>query len=1151
MLFNKLIVSRYRLGKALFKSKLTANKKLPWHTVASLLLIKLVKEITLVHGCRTEQEQTTQAGSNLGTGVFGGALVALLLLLCIVITCISCCCYKRRMNKQVTLQGQQRSCKGCTTNDVRLQYTVTGRVEVCRGGRWYSVCTPSNFLANVVCRQLDYCDDRSTTSTSYSSNYYKEVDCAGHESDLSSCSITTPPTGSCSQAVVVDCQNFNTPNYPTSPSISIRSSTSIRLRWYRPSTSNCRSIDGYRVTCTAPGCSSLSVESTTQTTHIFYSAYVTSCNYRCCIRSYNNAESSSSTCPSLPVPGTPNSVQGTVQSPQSVRISWSRPSTNYQHITGYRVSYNNQEMQTTLTSLTINGLTLTTYTFYVSANSVAGWSQSRSTTVTIAPPSAPPQLSATNPNSTSFILRWGRPSSTYGHPYSFTIRCDETSYSTGLHSIATDLNILSYTVSSLQPNTMYRCCVSAVNNAGESTTCVNKRTLEGAPSGYPVNLHHRVLNPTVIMLSWTELPYQQRNGIIRHYEVRVCQIEPVGQCEDHQATGTTLELSLHPHYRYSWTVAAYTVARGPYSQSLPPFQMPEDTPSGSPANVRQRALNSTAVLLSWIEPPYYQRNGIIRHYEVRVCQIEPEGQCEDHKAKAIGTSLELSLHPHYRYSWTVAAYTVARGPYSQSLPPFQMPEDTPSGSPANVRQRALNSTAVLLSWIEPPYYQRNGIIRHYEVRVCQIEPEGQCEDHKAKAIGTSLELSLHPHYRYSWTVAAYTVARGPYSQSLPPFQMPEDRPSGPPQNVRHGSLRDSSVQLFWSPPPLEDQNGIITRYNMYILNADNIVIARMPEVGVMTTIESLEEFTTFWFQLSAVTAAGEGPHTVYGPVTTAIGVKYGILIGCGAFALVVVISNAFLIVICLCRRKKRQIKDNAKHHSGTKNEHQSTNEQKLNTTEQKAKTIPSIPTRRYLEDDDFMVENFDGQPAIPSRTAIMDQVSVGSQRSDDEPAVPPRSYLLDNEFVQSLEVRRKDEPDLEDEEKIYQPLIPPRRYEESCQDNSDVYQTLTSNRSKGDSREMHFRLKRYNLRLILRTITKRAEQSVYEMVTVGASKDGENIETVPNNSEGHYQPLMKREEPSDYQPISTCISRGQTSFVMQSESTSEEGHYQALESSIG
>ncbi len=75
---------------------------------------------------------------------------------------------------------------------------------------------------------------------------------------------------------------------------------------------------------------------------------------------------------------------------------------------------------------------------------------------------------------------------------------------------------------------------------------------------------------------------------------------------------------------------------------------------------------------------------------------------------------------------------------------------------------------------------------------------------------------------------------------------------------------------------------------------------------------------------------------------------------------------------------------------------------------------------------------------------------------------------------------------------------------------------------------------------------------MYEMVTVGGSKDGENknIDPVSNNSEGHYQPLMKREEPSDYQLISTCVSgRGQTltsRFVMQSESNSEEGHYQPL-----
>ncbi len=78
---------------------------------------------------------------------------------------------------------------------------------------------------------------------------------------------------------------------PLNPSIRILSSTSFSLTWSRPSTSNCRSIDGYTVNCTAlSGCSSWSRESTTtQTTLTFYPPDVTSCNYQCCINSYNSA----------------------------------------------------------------------------------------------------------------------------------------------------------------------------------------------------------------------------------------------------------------------------------------------------------------------------------------------------------------------------------------------------------------------------------------------------------------------------------------------------------------------------------------------------------------------------------------------------------------------------------------------------------------------------------------------------------------------------------------------------------------------------------------------------------------------------------------------------------------------------------------------
>ncbi len=365
-----------------------------------------------------------------------------------------------------------------------------------------------------------------------------------------------------------------------------------------------------------------------------------------------------------------------------------------------------------------------------------------------APPSAPPWLLATNLNSTSFTLSWTRPSNTYNQPYNFTISCNDTSYGNdGQQRIETSLDIVSYTALSLQPGATYQCCVSAVNNAGENTTCNHTNTLEigeyifdvinffikffTAPTGSPENVSQRALNSTVIMLSWTELPYRQRNGIVSHYAVRVCQIEPYGQCEEYLATGTTLELLLHPHYKYSWTVAAYTVAMGPYNESLP-FQMPEDS-------------KCMMLLLGGMCLLYIQNNFII--------------SCS----------------------------------YCMHVP--------------------------------------RSIIMYYDIySVCSAG---------------MLYNSCH-------------IRTGP---------------SDSPQNVSHGSLSDSSVQLFWSPPPLDNQNGIIIRYNVYIVNANNTVISRTLEVSVMLTtkVESLEEFTTFWFWLSAVTAVGEGPYTVYGPVTTAIG----------------------------------------------------------------------------------------------------------------------------------------------------------------------------------------------------------------------------------------------------------------------------------------
>ncbi len=79
------------------------------------------------------------------------------------------------------------------------------------------------------------------------------------------------------------------------------------------------------------------------------------------------------------------------------------------------------------------------------------------------------------------------------------------------------------------------------------------------------------------MFSWSEPLYRERNGDVRTYGLRVCQTEPEGPCTYRQIVGTQLELSLHPHYNYSWSAAAInSIATGPYSTPSI-LQMPEDS----------------------------------------------------------------------------------------------------------------------------------------------------------------------------------------------------------------------------------------------------------------------------------------------------------------------------------------------------------------------------------------------------------------------------------------------------------------------------------------------------------------------------------------------------------------------------------------------
>lgn len=85
--------------------------------------------------------------------------------------------------------------------------------------------------------------------------------------------------------------------------------------------------------------------------------------------------------------------------------------------------------------------------------------------------------------------------------------------------------------------------------------------------------------------------------------------------------------------------------------------------------------------------------------------------------------------------------------------------------------RALNSTALQLTWLIPLTEDRNGVIRRYSVSLTEKERGIQLQ--QVTTATTLVLTSLHPHYTYNLTVAAETVALGPYSEPVT-VQLPED-----------------------------------------------------------------------------------------------------------------------------------------------------------------------------------------------------------------------------------------------------------------------------------------------------------------------------------------------------------------------------------------
>lgn len=85
----------------------------------------------------------------------------------------------------------------------------------------------------------------------------------------------------------------------------------------------------------------------------------------------------------------------------------------------------------------------------------------------------------------------------------------------------------------------------------------------------------------------------------------------------------------------------------------------------------------------------------------------------------------------------------------------------PSSSPTHVRLTSVSSDTFTLYWDPPPYEYQNGVIQYYNICVVEVE-SGLVSHYISYTFYLSLS-SLHPAYTYYCSIAAYTVALGPFS----------------------------------------------------------------------------------------------------------------------------------------------------------------------------------------------------------------------------------------------------------------------------------------------------------------------------------------------------------------------------------------------------
>ena len=618
------------------------------------------------------------------------------------------------------------------------------------------------------------------------------------------------------------------------------SSSVVTVEWDAPATPNGQ-IDQYRVLLN-PGMENELVKSVGLATATNVTGLLPFMNYRvriqACLKGVSNGcgtgPAVSVTTLEAPPQNQPMPVLKAI-SAAVVEVSWQPPTNPNGVMTAYRLFrriFGGQSSGVLVTVMSPPGPTLaykdvglqsfTEYEYYVLALNKQGqissaWARVRTLE---AVPQNVSSVSVTVTSAYGLLVSWQAPGAPNGiiTKYQVQYRPISTDPTTQypVKSVTVAGNVLSTSVSGLQPYTRYQVRVTAVNSAGPTSGAWTEvMTKQASPADIGDFTVEKITDGRAVILRWNSP--KRPNGIIDNYHIyEEGNLKPV-------YSGLSREFEfrrLLPATAYTVQLEACTVSG--CSRGKKQTIMTIEIPPKDQLPPTMGGVNSTYVVIRWKKP--LSSNGkllsfeVIRRSETRITKRDTTEPVVVFKTTNTTRDnyeyVDRNLKPYTKYSYKIRASN-AMGSAESDWVDVETLQGAPEGlNPPIIAYFGSSYDMLKITWNAPQF--ANGIIQSYELRRNDSVPFSFTPKNPFEYI----DRGLMAYTYYSYTVSACTAAVLNRCTTSRPAQI-LTRESAPLAMARPEveKVDSTSLKITWSPPQIT--NG---RIRIYHVKVDNVTV---------------------------------------------------------------------------------------------------------------------------------------------------------------------------------------------------------------------------------------------------------------------------------------------------------------------------------------